>query len=343
MRFLSDNVAGVHPAVFEALAAANAPDAGYDHDALSRSLDARFSELFGAPVRAFWIATGTAANSLALASLCPPHGSIICHEHSHIQNDECGAPEFYTHGAKLLLAGGAGARLTPEAITARAASIPADVHWAQPHAVSLTNATEYGCVYSAAQTAAIAELCRSRGWGLHLDGARFANAVATLGVAPADLSWRAGVDILSFGFVKNGGMNAEALIFFRPDQAAIFGALRKRAGHLQSKGRFAAAQILALLKDDLWLANARAANAGAAALARAAGDRLVCPTQANEVFIKLSRTEAAALRAQGFAFYDWAPGEARLVVSWDQPQFEIAALAAALAALGPEAQAAPAA
>ncbi len=329
MRFLSDNVASVHPAVFEALAAANAPDAGYDNDALSKSLNRRFSDLFETDVQAFWIATGTAANSLALASLCPPYGSIIAHEESHIQNDECGAPEFYTHGAKLMLAGGDGAKLTPEAISARAASVPADVHWAQPHALSITNATEYGCVYSAEETAAIGELCKSKGWGFHLDGARFANAVAALDASPADLTWRAGVDILSFGFVKNGGMNAEALVFFSPKRAAAFGAMRKRAGHLQSKGRFAAAQLCAMLDNDIWLANAHAANAGAKILAAAAAPRLVNPVEANEVFIRLSPTEAAALREAGFAFYDWADGEARFVVSWDQPRDEIDALASA--------------
>lgn len=329
MRFLSDNVASVHPAVFEALAAANAPDAGYDNDALSQSLNRRFSDLFETQVSAYWVATGTAANSLALACLCPPYGAIIAHENSHIQNDECGAPEFYTHGAKLLLASGEGAKLTPDAIAARTASIPADVHWAQPHALSITNASEYGSVYSADETGAIGELCRSRGWGFHLDGARFANAVAALDVAPAELTWRAGVDVLSFGFVKNGGMNAEGLIFFSPERAAAFAAMRKRAGHLQSKGRFAAAQLHAMLDNDIWLANARAANAGAKLLAEAAAARLVAPVEANEVFIKLSANEAAKLREAGFAFYDWADGEARFVVCWDQPRAEIDALIAA--------------
>jgi threonine aldolase len=333
MNFMSDNIASAHPAVLDAMLAANAPDTGYDGDALSRALDQRFSDLFETAVAAHWITTGTAANSIALASLCPPHGSIICHADAHIQNDECGAPEFYTHGAKLLLVDGPGAKLTAPAVAARVADIPQAVHWAQPHAVSITNASEYGCVYSAAETAEIGALCRAKGWGLHLDGARFANAVASLGASPADLSWRAGVDILSFGFVKNGGINAEALIFFDAGRAAAFGAMRKRAGHLMSKGRFAAAQLLALLDDDRWLNNARAANRGAARLAAAAPDRLVCPAQANEVFLRLAGPEAAALRAQGFGFYEWAPEQIRLVVSWDQPAAEIDALASALAAL----------
>lgn len=333
MQFLSDNVASVHPAVLEAIVAANAPDAGYDNDRLSKQLDARFSDIFETAVKAYWISTGTAANSLALACLCPPYRAIITHEEAHIQNDECGAPEFFTHGAKLLLAGGEQAKLTPTAISARAAQIPADVHWAQPHAVSITNATELGCVYSAGETAEIGALCRDKGWGLHLDGARFANAVASLDAHPADLTWRAGVDILSFGFVKNGGMNAEALIFFNPDQAAAFAAMRKRAGHLQSKGRFAAAQLLALLDNDIWLDNARSANRSAKALAEAAGARLAAPAQANEVFVTLSREEAAKLRAQGFGFYDWGSDMARFVVSWNQPDADILALVAALRSL----------
>ncbi len=333
MRFFSDNAASAHPAVLDALARANAPDAAYDNDAQSRSLDARFSDLFETPVTSFWIATGTAANSLALASVCPPFGSVICHEHAHIQNDECGAPEFFTHGAKLLLAGGKGAKLTPDSISTRAGSIPKDVHWAQPHAVSITNATEYGCVYSADETAAIGAYCANRRLALHLDGARFANAVVSTGAKPADLTWRAGVDILSFSFVKNGGMNAEALIFFKPELAAGFVERRKRAGHLQSKGRYAAAQILALLDEDRWLATARAANAGAARVSSVVGQRLVNPVEANEVFVRMTSAEATGLRALGFEFYDWAETEVRFVVSWDQPAHEIDALVTALAAL----------
>jgi threonine aldolase len=333
MRFFSDNAAGVHPAVLDALARANTVDTAYDGDALSQSLDAAFSDLFGTPVRAFWIATGTAANSLALAALCPPYGSILCHRDAHIQNDECGAPEFYTHGAKLALIDGPGAKVTPDALAAKLDAVPEGVHWAQPHALSITNATEYGCVYKPAEVAALGAICRARGLGLHMDGARFANAIAQLGCAPADVTWRAGVDILSFGFVKNGGMSAEALIFFKPDLAVGFAERRKRAGHLLSKGRYSAAQILALLADDRWLITARAANAGAQALAASLGDRLIHPVEANEVFARMTPGEAAQVRAQGFDFYDWAAGEVRFVVSWDQPEAEIAALAEALAAL----------
>ena len=277
--------------------------------------------------------TGTAANSLALAALCPPHGSIVCHRDAHIQNDECGAPEFYTHGAKLLLAEGEGAKLGPESVQALLATVRDDVHQVQPAALSITNATEYGLVYTPDEVAALGHLARERRLGFHMDGARFANAVARLGCTPADLTWRAGVDALSFGFVKNGGLSAEMLVFFRPDLADATLYRRKRAGHLLSKGRYLAAQVLAMLEGDVWLRNARAANESARALAEAAGERLVLPAEANEVFLKVTPAEAAALRAKGFDFYDWGPGEARLVTSWDSDPAHVEALAAAIRAL----------
>jgi threonine aldolase len=333
MRFFSDNAAAACPEVMAALQAANSLDTAYDGDAFSKELDAAFSELFEVEVAALWVTTGTAANSLALAALCPPHGSILCHRDAHIQNDECGAPEFYTHGAKLMLGEGEGAKLTPATVEAMLATVRDDVHQVQPAALSITNATEYGLVYTPEETAALGELCRGRGLGFHLDGARFANAVARLGCAPADLTWRAGVDALSFGFVKNGGMSAEALIFFDTDLARATRYRRKRAGHLLSKGRYLAAQLLAMLEGDVWLRNAQAANEGAAKLAAAAADRLVLPVEANELFIRVTADEAAALRARGFDFYDWGPGEARLVISWDQKAGDIDALAGAIAAL----------
>jgi threonine aldolase len=333
MRFFSDNAAPAHPAVLDALAQANRLDTAYDGDAWSKRLNGAFSELFETEVRALWVSTGTAANCLALAALCPPHGGVICHREAHINVDECGAPEFFTHGAKLLLADGPGAKLTPGAVGAVAAAIRDDVHQVQPRALSITNATEYGLIYTPDEVAALGTVARERCFGFHMDGARFANAVAHLGCAPADLTWRAGVDALSFGFVKNGGMSAEALIFFRPELAVATLYRRKRAGHLFSKGRFLAAQLLAMLENGLWLDNARAANRGAALLARAAGDRLVHPVEANEVFLRVTAQEAARLRALGFDFYDWGPGEARLVVSWDQDEAAIRPLAEAIAAL----------
>jgi threonine aldolase len=333
MRFFSDNAASVHPAVLDAVARANAVDTAYDGDALSQSLDRVFSDLFETPVKAFWIGSGTAANSLALAALCPPYGSILCHKDAHIQNDECGAPEFYTHGAKLSLIDGPAAKVSAEGLRAALAATPSGVHWAQPRALSITNASEYGCVYTPDEVAVLSEICRAQGLGLHMDGARFANAVAHLGCSPAEVTWRAGVDILSFGFVKNGGLSSEAIVFFKPELAAGFAERRKRGGHLLSKGRFSAAQIMALIKDGLWLGNARAANAGAQSLATALGGRLMYPVEANEVFARMTPAEAASLRAAGFDFYDWAEGEVRFVVSWDQPEAEISAFAQALAAL----------
>jgi threonine aldolase len=333
MRFFSDNAATAHPAILDALVEANRLDTAYDGDAWSRRLDKAFSDLFETEVVALWVSTGTAANCLALAALCPPHGGVICHREAHINVDECGAPEFFTHGAKLLPADGEGAKLTPAVVEALAGGIRDDVHQVQPRALSITNATEYGLVYSPTEVAALGEVARARGYGFHMDGARFANAVAHLGCSPAELTWRAGVDALSFGFVKNGGMSAEALIFFKPELARDTLYRRKRAGHLFSKGRFLAAQLLAMLDGGLWLDNACAANRGAALLAKAAGDRLVHPVEANEVFLRVTAEEAASLRALGFDFYDWGPGEARLVISWDQDETAIRPLAEAIAKL----------
>ncbi len=333
MRFFSDNAAAVCPPVLQALVDANTLDTAYDGDAWSKRLDGAFSDLFGTQVRALWVPTGTAANCLALTALCPPHGGIVCHRDAHINCDEGGAPEFYTHGAKLLTATGPGAKLTPDAIHAVVDPIRNDVHQVQPHAISITNATEYGLVYTPDEVAAIGDLAKARKLGLHMDGARFANAVAHLGCHPGDVTWRAGVDALSFGFVKNGGMSAEALVFFQPELADVTLYRRKRAGLLFSKGRYLAAQLLAMLENDVWRANARAANAGARLLAEAAGDRLVHPVQANEVFLKATPAEAEALRALGFDFYDWAEGEVRLVTSWDQAEDAIRPLAQAIAAL----------
>jgi threonine aldolase len=334
MRFFSDNAAAVSPEVLAAIAAADRVDTAYDGDAFSRRLSAAFSELFEREVAALWVATGTAANCLALAEYCPPYRGVICHREAHIQTDECGAPEFFTSGSKLMLADGVGAKLDPAGVEAVLAGVRADVHQVQPAMLSITNATEYGLVYTPDETAALGDLCRGRGLALHVDGARFANAVARLGCAPADLTWRAGVDVLSFGFVKNGGMSAEALIFFDPARAEASHFRRKRAGHLLSKGRYMAAQILAMLDGDLWLRNARAANAAAARLAAAAGpDRLIVPVEANELFVRVSAAEAQALRDRGFDFYDWGAGAARLVTSWDSDPDHVEALAAALRAL----------
>jgi len=338
MRFFSDNAAPVHPAVMQAMADANHIDTAYDGDQWSARLDAAFSAVFGRDVAVLWVATGTSANCLALASLVQPHQGVICHREAHIEVDECGAPGFYTAGAKLMLVEGEGAKVTPETVEACLNGIRNDVHQVQAAALSITNATEYGMVYSPAEVAALGALCHDRGLGLHMDGARFANAVATLGCAPADVTVNAGVDVLSFGFVKNGGMGAEALVYFDPAMADAARYRRKRAGHLQSKGRFLAAQLLVMLENDMWLTNARSANAAAQIIADAAAGRLLYPVQANEIFLRLTPAEAAALRAQGFDFYDWGVvdddwGAARLVTSWQHTEADVTPLARAIAAL----------
>jgi threonine aldolase len=334
MRFFSDNAAAACPEVMAAVADANRLDTAYDGDGWSQKLNGALSDLFGKEVEALWVATGTAANGLALAALCPPFAGVVCHRMAHIQVDECGGPEFYTGGARLLLCEGEGAKLAPDAVEALIGAIRPDVHQVQARALSITNASEYGCVYTPDETAALGDLAKARGLGFHVDGARFANAVAGQACAPADLTWRAGVDALSFGFTKNGGMSAECLVLFDPALAEAARYRRKRAGHLLSKGRYLAAQLLAMIEGDLWLTNARAANDAAARLAEAAGpERLLYPVEANELFVRVSAAEAAALRAQGFDFYDWGPGEARLVTAWDSDPAHVDALAAAIRAL----------
>lgn len=331
MQFLSDNAAAVHPRIWDAMRAADAPQPPYDNDALSLELDARFGALFGRPCAVLWVATGTAANCLALACMVPPHGGVICHREAHIETDECGAPGFYTHGAKLILAEGEGAKLTPETIDAAIGAIRKDVHQVQPHAISVTQASEYGRAYQPAEMGQIAAKAVQHGLKLHVDGARFANAVAFLGCSP----WEAcqGASALSFGCVKNGAMSAEALVFFDTELAELARLRRKRAGHLQSKGRFLAAQILAMLDGDLWLENARAANAAAQELGAAAADRLLHPVEANELFLAMTPAEREALRAQGFSFYDWGLDAARLVTAWNTDPQHSAALARAVSEL----------
>ena len=331
MKFLSDNAARVHPKIWDAMRAADAPDSPYDGDALSRELDARFSALFGRDCAVLWVATGTAANCLALSAMVEPHGGVICHREAHIEMDEGGAPGFYLHGAKLLLAEGEGAKITPEAVARVIDPIRDGVHQVQPHAISITQASEYGRVYRPEDLATLARFAKDKRLGLHMDGARFANAAAFLG---GDAAEAAGdVDALSFGMVKNGGMSAEAIVFFDPAMADKVRFRRKRAGHLQSKGRYLAAQILAMLEGDLWLDNARAANAAAAEIALAAKDRLLHPVEANEIFLTSTAAERLALRGQGFEFYDWGDDAARLVTAWDSREDHVSALARAISGL----------
>lgn len=335
--FKSDNTAAASPEILAALAAANhGPARAYGDDAWSTRLNAVFGRLFEHEVRVFPVSTGTAANALALATLVPPYGATFAHEGAHVVRDECGAPEFMSGGARLLLVPGSGGKLTPAALRTAFADNPVTVHTVQPRAVTLTQATELGTVYRPDEIAAISDFARERGLALHVDGARFANAVAFLRCTPAELTWRAGVDVLSFGATKNGAFGAEAVVFFDPARVADFELRRKRAAHLLSKMRFVSAQLLACVEDGLWLRNAARANALARRLGEAAGSLLCHQVEGNEVFIAADAGQLARLRAAGFEFYDWGPegsGEARLVVSWDQPEDDVDALAAALAAL----------
>ena len=333
--FLSDNAAAVHPKLWEAMHRADQPDNPYDGDVLSQELDARFTALFGRDCAALWVATGTAANCLALATMCAPHGGVVCHEEAHIEVDEGGAPGFFLHGAKLMLAQGEGAKLTPAGIAALLDPIRNDVHQVQPHAIAITQASEYGRAYSPEELAALAAFARERRLGVHMDGARFANAAAFLGgSAQAAARGASGpVDSLAFGFIKNGGMGAEAVVLFDPERAAEVRYRRKRAGHLQCKGRYMAAQIIAMLEGDLWLANAAHANAAAQEVAAGCADRLMHPVEANELFVRLTEAERAALRAQDFAFYDWGPDSARFVTAWNTRPEDAQALGKAIAAL----------
>ncbi|QZD94245.1 threonine aldolase family protein [Qipengyuania gelatinilytica] len=331
MKFLSDNAASVHPEVWDAMRAADAPDSPYDGDGLSASLDEKMSSLFGRESKCLWVATGTAANCLALATMVQPHGAVVCHREAHIEMDEGGAPGFYLHGAKLLLAEGEGAKIDRGSVLDVIDPIRDDVHQVQPHAISITQASEYGRSYRPEEVAGLRALADERGLGLHMDGARFANAAAFLDLPAGEVAGQ--VDALSFGFVKNGGMSAEAIVFFDPALADVALYRRKRAGHLQSKGRYLAAQIHAMLDGDLWLSNGRAANAAAAEIATACGERLMHPVEANELFVRCTAAEREALRAKGFEFYDWGADAARFVTAWNTREEDARALAKAIADL----------
>src|SRR5690606_25291342 len=305
----------------------------YGDDPWTERLDAEFGEFFGTPVRAFAVATGTAANSLSLATLIPPYGAVFAHEDARIARDECGAPEFFSGGGRLVLVQGDHGKIDPGALEAAIRSNPVSAHTVPPAAVSLPQATELGTVYRPEEIAAITAIARRHGLKVHMDGARFANAVVTLDCHPGDVTWRAGVDVLSFGATKNGALTAEAVVFFDPELVRDFELRRKRAGHLLSKSRFTSAQLLAYIETGVWRRNAERANRFAQRLAAAAGQWLQHPVEANELFVHLGERGKQRLRDRGFEFYDWGPegsGEARLVVSWDQPEAEVEALAAAL-------------
>ena len=311
MNFASDNAYGVLPQVWAALHAADQGTAlAYGNDSTTKNLTARFAEVFARDVAAFPVYTGTAANALALACLTPPFGAVLCHKDSHIMTSECGAPEFFS-GAKLIGLDGANGKLTAEAIGDALDGMDDSVHSVQPRAISISQATEMGTAYSTQEVAAIGALARSRGLKLHMDGARFANAVAHLNVTPAEATWKCGVDVLSFGATKAGALAAEAVVFFDPSLAGEFEYRRKRSGHLASKMRFVSVQLQAMLQDDLWLASGAKANALATHLAdelkQIPGMEIAYPVETNMVFVRMPVEKAAQIRAGGAEFHDWFP------------------------------------
>jgi len=334
MRFVSDNTASVSPEILDALREANRGlEAAYGDDPWSQRLDRLFGDFFDTEVRVFTVATGTAANALALATVTPPYGAIFTHEEAHVVRDECGAPEFFSGGARLVTIPGRHGKMRAEALRRALASNPLTVHTVQPAALTLTQASEFGTVYQTTEIAELAEIARAHHLAVHMDGARFANAVVTLGCHPSATTWRAGVDVLSFGATKNGALDAEAVVFFDLKRVADFDFRRKRSGHLLSKSRYAAAQLLAYIESGLWRRNAERSNQLARRIGAAAAERLLAPVEANEVFIGLGDEVKRELRHAGFEFYDWGPersGEARFVVSWDQPEEDVGALCAAL-------------
>ena len=320
MNFASDNAYGVLPHVWAALQAADQGTAlAYGNDAATKNLTARFAERFEHNVAAFPVFTGTAANALALACLTPPFGAVLCHKDSHIMTSECGAPEFFS-GAKLIGIDGADGKLTPEGIADALEGLDGSVHSVQPRAISISQATEMGTAYSVQEVAAIGALARSKGLKLHLDGARFANAVAHLGVTPAEATWKCGVDVMSFGATKAGALAAEAVVFFDPSLAGEFEYRRKRSGHLASKMRFVSVQLEAMLADDLWLISGAKSNALATHLAgelkQIPGMEIAYPVETNMVFVRMPVEKAARMRAGGAQFHDWfAPQKDGTVVT----------------------------
>ncbi len=339
MNFCSDNATGISPEIMAAIAAANCGAVlSYGDDEYTQRLQVKFSDLFERSVTIFPVATGSAANALALAVMTPPYGAVYCHGESHINLDECGAPEFFTGGAKLVTLTGNHAKIEAETLRKILDKAGVNVvHHVQPASVSLTQATEAGTVYNLAEISQISEVVRRHNLHLHMDGARFANAVASLGCSPADVTWRAGVDILSFGATKNGAMAAEAVVFFDRNLAKTFPFYRKRSGHLFSKMRFLSAQLEAYITDDLWLRNATHANKMATKLALGLADvegvHFCHPVEANEIFIQLHESVITAVLAEGFQFYRWENETGctiRIVTAFNTQEADVIALVKAI-------------
>lgn len=332
-QFASDNYAGVCPEAWAAMQEANCGHAqAYGEDEWTQRAADDFRVLFGMPCEVFFAFNGTAANSLALASLCQSYHSVICASSAHVETDECGAPEFFSNGSKLLVAPSRNGKLTPEALTTLAKS-RSDIHFPKPQVVTITQPTETGQVYSIDEIKAISAVCKALGLKLHMDGARFAHACASLGCEPADITWKAGVDVLCFGGTKNGMAVGEAVIFFNRDLALDFDYRCKQAGQLASKMRFLSSPWVGLLETGAWLRNAAHGNDCAKRLsewvanANAPSVELMFPVQANAVFFKMPESLIDGLRAAGWQFYTFIGGGARFMFAWDAEEERVKALA----------------
>ncbi len=346
MNFASDNITGACAEVLQAIVEHNDGAAlPYGQDPVTASLESRLKKVFETDLVALPVATGSACNAIALSCIAPPYGAIYCHRDAHIHVDECGAPELFTGGAKLIPLQGADAKLTPDALEAAIFGAGV-VHHPQPAAVSHSQATEGGTLYSLQELAALSAVARRHGLKVHMDGARFANALVALGCSPAEMTWKAGVDVLSFGATKNGCLAAEAMLFLKPELAADAHFRRKRAGQLLSKMRFVSAQLAAYLENDVWLCNARHANAMArrlsAGLCALPGVSALHATEANEVFCRMPQAVTDALLAAGFVFYDgyFGPGTVRFVCAWNTTEESVEALLAEAARLAERVEAA---
>lgn len=328
--FTSDNIAGVSPQVLEAMARCNNGQADpYGRDECSKQAEQMLSDVFEKDVSVFFVTTGTAANCLSLSALTPPWGAVLCHHDGHINHDECGAPEFFNSGARVLTLDGADSKIDPEALKWGVRHRVGDMHSSQPASVSLTQATETGTIYSVDEILRIGAITKNSGLRMHMDGARFANALVALGCSPAEMTWRCGVDMLSFGATKNGTMSAEAIIVFDKTLAHEMAFRVKRSGQLGSKMRFMAAQMLGYLENDLWLKNARQANAMAAmlknGLEKISQISIIGSPQANIIFCNMPQYCIDRLLEQGFSFYHdrWEPGVVRFVTSFATTEQDI--------------------
>ena len=329
VKFASDNVAGACPEVLDAIIKANDGDSTpYGNDQISTELQDKFSEIFEKEVIVFPTASGTAANALALATMTPSFGNVYCHKLSHINTDECGAPEFYTGGGKLVTLNGVKGKITAEELD-QAISGKGIVHHTQPSSVSITQVCETGEVYQLDEIKKISEVTHKHNLSIHMDGARFANALVSLNATPAEMTWKSGIDVLSFGATKNGCIAAEAIIFFKKDLVGNVAFLMKRAGHLLSKMRFVSAQLDAYISNDVWLRNAKHANKMGKKLSDGLKDHsdinLAYPTEANEVFATFPRNKIDHLNSEGYQINEdeWDGKAVRLVAAWNTQDTDV--------------------